>query len=99
MCAPVSDAWCASIVQKSLPWLRDLDLSPGPLEAWLRTQRNVRRLGFYFAALLEYWVRHCPYMTKEGSQILTQQQVHAGIDGHCAGQLKLVFERESAADA
>ena len=119
-CAVVDDQWCAELVAKSLPWLRDLDADPTPVENWLRAQRNVRRLGFYFAALLEFWVRHCPLLAlHSGSagtdsatsdsagtvsagagakqlpvrQVLAQQQIHAGIDGQCAGQLKLVFER------
>ena len=61
-CAVVDDQWCAELVAKSLPWLRDLDADPTPVENWLRAQRNVRRLGFYFAALLEFWVRHCPLL-------------------------------------
>ena len=55
-----SDGWCRQLCQESLSWLRELDAQPGPLEEWLQRQRNVRRLGFYFAALLEFWVRRCP---------------------------------------
>ena len=55
-----SDGWCRQLCQESLSWLRELDAQPGPLEEWLQGQRNVRRLGFYFAALLEFWVRRCP---------------------------------------
>ena len=73
-------------------WLQSLDENPAPLHDWLRSQRNVRRLGFYFAALLEYWIRFCPFLGNP--TVLAGQQVHAGIDGQCAGQLKLVFERD-----
>ena len=93
----LSDAWCLQLCESSLPWLVALDLDPSHLHSFLRSQRNVRRLGFYFAALLEYWIRHCPSPQLVGDSmartVLTQQQVHAGIAGQCAGQLKLVFER------
>jgi prolyl-tRNA editing enzyme YbaK/EbsC (Cys-tRNA(Pro) deacylase) len=93
----LSDAWCVQLRESSLHWLAALDLDPSHLHSFLRSQRNVRRLGFYFAALLEYWIRHCPSPQLVGDStvrvVLTQQQVHAGIAGQCAGQLKLVFER------
>ena len=98
----VADAWCADLCARAGEWLRALDAQPAPLETWLRSQRNVRRLGFYFAALLEFWVRMCPVLSSAegaGRLVLTQQQVHAGIDGQCAGQLKLVFERTDATGA
>ena len=88
------DAWCAQIVAQSLPWLRTLDAEPKPLEQWLRLQHNVRRLGFYYAALLEYWVRYCPVLSL-GGPVLVGEQIHAGIDGPVAGQLKLVFKRRA----
>lgn len=99
----LSDAWCAQLCRASLSWLRLLDDDPSHLHGFLRSHRNVRRLGFYFAALLEYWIRHCPFLEPEGGDgarmVLTQQQVHAGMEGLCAGQLKLVFERYLSASA
>ena len=93
----LSDAWCLRLCEASLPWLHDLDADPSQLLGFLRAQRNVRRLGFYFAALLEFWIRFCPALAPQEAHkkrtVLTQQQVHAGIGGQCAGQLKLVFER------
>lgn len=93
----LSDAWCLQLCQASLQWLSDLDAEPSQLHVFLRAQRNVRRLGFYFAALLEFWMRFCPALAPHDADqrriVLTQQQVHAGIGGQCAGQLKLVFER------
>jgi hypothetical protein len=93
----LSDAWCLRLCEASLPWLHDLDADPSQLLVFLRAQRNVRRLGFYFAALLEFWIRFCPALAPQEAHkkrtVLTQQQVHAGIGGQCAGQLKLVFER------
>ena len=80
--------------------VRALDADPTPLEAWLRVQRNVRRLGFYFAALLEYWIRECPVLASGDRTILTQQQVHAGIDGRLyALDLARTFPPEVCGDA
>jgi prolyl-tRNA editing enzyme YbaK/EbsC (Cys-tRNA(Pro) deacylase) len=93
----LSDEWCLRLCEQSLPWLHELDADPSQLHVFLRAQRNVRRLGFYFAALLEFWMRMCPALAPPHADhkrtVLTQQQVHAGIGGQCAGQLKLVFER------
>ena len=77
----LSDRLCAAIVDASLPWLRELERFPEELERWLSRQRNVRRLGFYFASLLEYWVRFCPLLAEPGAPVLTQQQVHLGLSG------------------
>lgn len=95
------DAWCAAIVAESLPWLLGLDADPTPLEDWLCRQRNVRRLGFYYAALLEFWVRHCPAraLSTPTRAVLVQQQIHAGLAGEVAGQLKLVFTRRAVSEA
>jgi len=90
-----SGGWCRHLCQESLSWLRELDAQPGPLEEWLQRQRNVRRLGFYFAALLEFWVRRCPALGSTAADVLVQQQIHAGVDGEVAGQLKLAFARRS----
>ena len=49
-----------AIVAEAEPWLRGLDEEPDELVSWLAEQHNVRRLGFYFAALLEFWARFCP---------------------------------------
>ena len=95
----LSDAWCAALVERSIPWLRELERNPDELVNWLSRQRNVRRLGFYFAALLEFWVRHCPHLAERqtGAEseplVLTQQQIHVGLQGEVAGQLKCVFQR------
>lgn len=135
---------------------RQIALPPNPsppLPSFrLSEQRNVRRLGFYFASLLEYWVRFCPLLaekseggkkgqpgaeegeegdragkaergadsesgdggeraekTEEGeggergaivsggeAQVLTKVQIHAGLGGEVAGQLKCVFQRRRA---
>lgn len=48
-------------------WLTALDAEPSALLAWLRKQRNYGKLGFYFAALLEYWARFCPVLGTTGT--------------------------------
>ena len=88
-----SDEWCGQLCEASMAWLCELDEHPYELEEWLRMQRNVRRLGFYFASLLEFWVRNCPALQSGSGLVLVQQQIHAGVDGEVAGQLKLVFTR------
>lgn len=93
----LADSLCVECVAASVAWLRSLDAEPKPLVSWLSRQRNVRRLGFYFAALLEFWVRYCPCLAVPSSETLTQQQVHIGLAGGVAGQLKCVFERIRAA--
>ena len=49
----------AALVAASREWLEGLDDDPGPLLAWLRQQHGINRLGHYFSALIEYWIRHC----------------------------------------
>ena len=93
----VQDDWCAALVANATSWLDALDAHPAPLLQFLRSQRNVQRLGFYFAALLEFWVRACPALVADGlgnpqtPQVLTQQQIHIRAEGTVAGQLKCVF--------
>jgi hypothetical protein len=96
--AVLPDAWCAQLVERSLPWLRALDRQPEALIEWLAAQRNVSRLGFYFACLLEYWVRFCPLLAETSGEpkVLTQQQIHVGLAGEVAGQLKCVFQRRAS---
>lgn len=97
-CAAVGalpDEWCRTLVEASYDWLCTLDAEPKPLEDWLLCQPNCRRLGLYYACLLEYWVRFCPAL-QSAETVLTQQQVHAGLAGAVAGQLKLVFHARGA---
>ena len=99
VCSP---SWCRRAYERSLPWLLALDADPTPLEDWLQRQHNVRRLGFYHAALLEFWVRFSPAVGSDvcgvgGRTLLRNVQVHAGRDGEVAGQLKMVFARRAEA--
>ncbi|KAL1526058.1 hypothetical protein AB1Y20_020879 [Prymnesium parvum] len=97
--AILPDASSAEIVDRSLPWLLELERCPEHLEEWLAQQRNVRRLGIYFAALLQYWVRFCPHLAEARASgealVLSEQQVHLGLQGEVAGQLKCVFQRRA----
>ena len=55
------DAWCRAVAADAGPWLAGLDADPAPLLGFLGARpHGVRAVGFYFAALLEYWLRHCP---------------------------------------
>ena len=93
----LSDQWSGTLSQAALPWLTQLDADDSELCQWLAEQRNCARLGFYFAALLEYWARFCPLLrppADEGAaSVLSQQQVHSGLGGAVAGQIKCVFKR------
>ena len=42
------DEQAARIAARSHSWLAALDADPSPLLEFLQSQRNVRRLGFYF---------------------------------------------------
>jgi hypothetical protein len=57
------------LVVESKSWLADLDEKPDPLIQWLTRQRNYNKLGFYFAALLEYWARFCPLLHTSGTSV------------------------------
>jgi hypothetical protein len=51
---------------------------------------------------LEYWARFCPLLrppADEGAaSVLSQQQVHSGLGGAVAGQIKCVFKRRVFAE-
>jgi len=96
----LGDWWCRDILAQSQTWLDGLDAQPSPLLGWLAGVRSVQRLGYYFAALLEYWVRFSPALVAvrvtgdtapDGPSVLTEQQVHSGLSGAVAGQIKAVF--------
>ena len=53
-------------------WLASLDAEPAPLRAFLadgqdgcRQRGSGATLGFYFAQLVEFWLRHCPALPGE----------------------------------
>ena len=93
----LSDQWSGTLSRAALPWLTSIDADDSELCQWLAEQRGSARLGFYFAALLEYWARFCPLLRPPEDQgaasVLSQQQVHSGLGGAVAGQIKCVFKR------
>jgi hypothetical protein len=76
-------------VVASEDWLTTLDQDPSPLLSWLRKQRNCGKLGFYFAALLEYWARFCPALGCV--DVAARQQVVDARSNNMVGQLKVLF--------
>lgn len=53
----VTRRWCRLALFDRIPWLRRLDAHPAALEAWLAARRS-HLLGYYFEALVEFWLRH-----------------------------------------
>lgn len=53
----ITDAFCQSVYRTNQRWLAEQDNDPGPLRQWL-AERQSHRLGYYFEALVEYWLRH-----------------------------------------
>jgi len=82
-------------VADTAAWLADLERSPEGLLEEISRQPNVRRLGFYAAALTEYWLRHGPAWGAQ--KFLTTVPLASPADPsgkRTAGQLKLVCSRE-----
>eukprot|EP00968_Pinguiococcus_pyrenoidosus_P012852 scaffold1149_cov236-Pinguiococcus_pyrenoidosus.AAC.11 len=73
---------------ETLEWLRQLDDDPSRLLEWVDARRyNLKRLGYYFAALLEFWVHFAP--------ALGDRQVTDGCP-RCAGSCSMVgYDRQS----
>ena len=80
------DEQAARIAARSHSWLTSLDADPSPLLEFLQSQRNVRRLGFYFASLLEFWVRASPAIgvTDAERQLLVLRSSVGGLAVHGA---------------
>ncbi|CAL1136847.1 unnamed protein product [Cladocopium goreaui] len=77
-------------------WLASLDKNPTELLANLHAQSGVRRLGFYAAALTQFWLEHGPVWDTKRS--LSAVQLSAGgRSRQTAGQLKLVCLRPGEA--
>ncbi len=52
----VDDAFCAAELARAEAWLMELERDPAPLHAFL-DRHHSHRLGHYFEALLEFWLR------------------------------------------
>uniref|UniRef100_A0A0G4GM29 3'-5' exonuclease domain-containing protein n=1 Tax=Chromera velia CCMP2878 TaxID=1169474 RepID=A0A0G4GM29_9ALVE len=85
----LKDSWAQNVYSGSRQWLEELDKDPSEMVAWLSEQRGVGRLGFYYAALVEYLLRFCPVL--DTKQILCRQQVESADSKHVIGQLKYVI--------
>ncbi|CAM9230529.1 unnamed protein product, partial [Phaeothamnion confervicola] len=89
----LDDEFCQNIVAASTAWLAELDDDADHLISWLAAQSYIRRLGNYFAALIEYWLRFCPLFGGQGDNrqvLLVRQQVKSSR-GAVVGQLKYLF--------
>ena len=77
------------ILSRSWGHLDELEREPAPLLAFLKKRLTKHRLGFYFAALVEYWLRHCQAVAVEqglvpppdtdtggGGHVVVEQQVN-----------------------
>lgn len=53
----LDDSWCQAALEHGSDFLKNLDLQPAILHAWLEA-RPTRRLGRYFEALMEFWFTH-----------------------------------------
>eukprot|EP01062_Namystynia_karyoxenos_P040345 TRINITY_DN29428_c0_g1_i1.p1 TRINITY_DN29428_c0_g1~~TRINITY_DN29428_c0_g1_i1.p1 ORF type:complete len:1066 (+),score=325.30 TRINITY_DN29428_c0_g1_i1:66-3200(+) len=84
----LEDAWCRERCPQE--WLAELDRDPTPVLRFLSAVRDrASTIGFYGAALLEFWLRYCP-STAAGEDAVGPLQLHH--DGVTAGAVKLVVK-------
>jgi hypothetical protein len=79
----VDDTFCAAELGRAEPWLLELEREPAPLHAFL-DRHHSHRLGHYFEALIEFWLRHAG-----AEQLHTRLQMREG--GHAIGEFDFVF--------
>lgn len=79
----VDDAFCAAALADVETWLTELDRNPAPLHAFLE-QHHSHRLGHYFEALIEFWLRHA-----DAANLHTRLQAREA--GHAIGEFDFVF--------
>ncbi|CAK9035647.1 unnamed protein product, partial [Durusdinium trenchii] len=88
------------LAERSRDWLLQLDSDPSPLHEWLLAQEDFHRIGHYFAALVEFWLRWCPVLN--ATKVLARQQVTAeepaperpGQEDYTTNQLKFLARLE-----
>ncbi|KAJ1462107.1 hypothetical protein M885DRAFT_202523 [Pelagophyceae sp. CCMP2097] len=85
----VGDDVGRALVVAAGDWLLELDADAAPLRAFLATA-DAKRLGFYFSALVEFWITRCPALGTRAWR-LYQQLRHAGDARRVVGALKYVF--------
>eukprot|EP01043_Picozoa_sp_COSAG02_P036095 COSAG02_NODE_2625_length_8397_cov_2.746806_2_plen_545_part_00 len=95
-CAGLCDSTCAAIAAdpRCTRWLDQLDAIPAPLIEHLGHDPALP-LGFYFAKLLEFWLRCCPALEVPESSLSVNQPITTPHDGKTVGQLKYIFRRQT----
>jgi hypothetical protein len=89
---------------QSRAWLGSLDACPQPLLDFIVEQQQDGKgtaLGFYFAQLIEYWIRFCPVLSPLAVRVNVPIKAASGLG--TVGQLKFLvqhadLERGSAAE-
>lgn len=94
--AGLPDATCAGVAASAScqKWLEILDADPAPLVSFLVEEHGHEShtaLGFYFAQLLEFWLRACPSLGVES--LHTNRPIKVGGSAQTVGQLKYLFRR------
>lgn len=79
----VDDASCTAALADAEAWLAELDRDPAPLHEFLE-QHHSHRLGHYFEALIEFWLRRA-----DARNLRTRLQVHEA--GHAIGEFDFLF--------
>lgn len=69
----VSDSWCRVAWFDRIPWLRELDHHPAPLEAFLARHRS-HLLGYYFETLIAFWLAHWPRIDLIASRLQVERE-------------------------
>ena len=91
-CAGLCDSTAAAVAAdpQCVRWLERLDAAPAPLIEFLGHDPRLP-LGFYFAKLLEYWLRCCPSLDVAEGSLRVNQPITSPNSGKTVGQLKYIF--------
>lgn len=85
----VNDAYCQSLIQQHQAWLAVQDSDPTQLQVWLE-ERASHRLGYYFEALLEYWLA---YLYQDG---FMTKHIQVQRDKQTIGEFDFLFAETQA---
>lgn len=77
---------------ESEQWLLGIDADPSHLRTWLASSQQHCRLGFYFALLIEYWLRFCPALAAR--DVVVGRQIRKDGGRGTKGQLKFLFRSD-----
>ena len=75
-----SDEVSAAIIECSRAWIAALRFDPAPLVKFMSAVPRNNALGFYFAGLVEFWLRHCPALGSEF--VATSLPIFVKAPGH-----------------